>query len=264
MVVVTGPDRPAGRGKKMTPNPLATFARTKGLAVLKPERLDKNALNKLNSLSKNFVVGVCCVYGKIIPDSWLEFFPQGIINVHPSLLPLYRGPSPAQFAILAGEKEAGITIMKMDSQVDHGPILFQIKERIKENDTAQDLYQRLFDLAANNIVKVTKDYLAGKIKPKAQNHQKATFTGHLSRKDGFISSKKIFSQPIPQEVDQKRRAFAPWPGIHTKVKIGGKEKILKILKTHLKKGKTVIDQVQLEGKRPVTFSQFCSAYELKI
>lgn len=258
ILVITSPDRPAGRGQKPTPTPVALLAQKNSLPIFKPENLNQVSPEKI--IKNKPEVGLCCAYGKIIPPSWLNFFPQGILNIHPSLLPRYRGPAPVQFALLNQEKETGVTVIKMDQELDHGPIIWQTKEKIRPEDTAQTLYQRLFQLAARQINQVINDYLAGKITPRPQNHSQATFTRHLTREDGFIPPEKIFTPHVPEEVDRKRRAFTPWPGIFTRIVIKKKEKILKIITTHQEKGRTVIDQVQLEGKKPVSFSQFCSAY----
>jgi len=250
--VVTTPDRPVGRQQQLSPNPVAEFAQKKGLPCFKLENLTQIPFPQPPLL------GICCVYGKIIPASWIDYFSKGIINIHPSLLPKYRGPSPAQFALLNQEKETGVTFIKIDEKCDHGPILWQIKEKITPTDTADSLYRRLFGLAAQHLLEVIKDYLTGKIKPRPQDHSQATFTRRLTKKDGYIPLPQLFRP----ETDRKRRAFYPWPGIYTQVKIKGRPRILKILQTHLEKGKLVIDQVQLEGKRPVTFAQFSEAYPL--
>ena len=264
IIVVTIPDKPAGRHLKLQANPLASFAQENDLKVLKPNKLDQNSLNDLQELSKNIKLGVCCVYGKIVPQTWLNYFPKGIINLHPSLLPQYRGSSPAQFALLNDEKETGVSFIKMDQDCDHGPIIYQEKHPILPNDTAKTLYGRLFTLAAKKLPWVIENYLAGKLGAIPQNHSQASLTRQLKKKDGFIKEKdlkKAFtSKKMAELTNRKRRAFTPWPGIYTLVKMENKEKRLKILKTHLEKERLVIDQVQLEGKSPVTFLQFSSSY----
>jgi len=269
LTVVTTPDKPAGRHQQLTPNSLAVFAASHNLTILKLMELNSKSLTVNSLKSQSPVLGICCVYGKIIPKQWLNFFPKGILNIHPSLLPKYRGSSPAQFAILNNEKTTGVSIIKMDEKCDHGPIIKQIKEKILPNDTAESLYNRLFSLAASTLPQIINDYLNNDIKPAPQNHCLATFTRLLTKKDGFISEKilqkaMLGNTPSAEMVDRKRRAFTPWPGIYTKIQVGSrgekKEKILKILETHLEKKKLIIDRVQLEGKRPVTFSQFSCAY----
>ena len=292
IIVVTSGDKPAGRGNKTTPNPLKEFAQEKKLPILTPKKLDSLALKQLKeAIGKKLPsLGVCCVYGKIIPENWLKFFPKGILNIHPSLLPKYRGPSPAQFAILSGEKKMGVSIIKMDSEIDHGPILFQKEHFIDQRETSETLFGKLFLLAANNINSISNRYINGKINPREQNHSQATLTSQISKSDGFINKKavklalggksipksllpKIISQPNPEVenfppeiINRARRAFTPWPGIFTKVKITRKgkseEKNLKIIETKTDGKSLEIKKVQLEGKTPVTFCQFCSAYQI--
>ncbi|MFH1601554.1 MAG: methionyl-tRNA formyltransferase [Candidatus Shapirobacteria bacterium] len=258
ILVVAAPDRPAGRGLKLTPSPLADFAQKKNLKIIKPDKLDQKTFPPRNDkVSPGFKLGVCCVYGKIIPKLWLNLFSRGIINIHPSLLPKYRGPSPAQAAILNQEKITGVTFIKMDALCDHGPILAQFREKILPQDTAGELYQRLFNFASQKLPQIIKKYLAEKIKPRPQNHSQATFTKMIKKEDGCLSLKEM-----SKEIDLKRRAYAPWPGIYTKIKIDNQEKRLKILKTHLKEGRLIIDQVQLEGKKPISFSDFLKSEEL--
>ena len=266
----------------LTGNPLTAFAQSQQLTVIKPKKLDKKNLEKLKSQKPK--LGVCCVYGKIIPQNWLDLFQKGIINIHPSLLPLYRGASPATFSILRNEKQTGLTFILMDKKCDHGPIIKQFKTKLQANETADLLYQRLFSLAAKNLVPTINHYLTGKLKPSPQDHQKASYSRLLKREDGFVlekslkkalKGKQITSSQLPQIVsealpgiktyspliiDRLRKAFTPWPGIYTRIKIKDQDKLLKILKTHLEKNKLVIDEVQLEGKKPVIFSQFSSAY----
>ncbi len=264
IIVVTIPDKPAGRGLKLKPNPLAAFAQEKRLTVPKPNKLDQDTLKDLQKVDKSIELGICCVYGKIIPQSWLEYFPKGIINIHPSLLPKYRGSSPAQSALLNNDQETGISFIKMDKLCDHGPLLYQEKDKILLQDTSESLYKRLFDKAANKLPSVIENYLSGKLKPTPQKHSQASFTKMLQKKDGYIPLKDLKNALISKDqakiIDLKRRAFTPWPGIYTQVKVKSQEKRLKILKTSLKRGKLMIEQVQLEGKSPVTFLQFSSSY----
>jgi methionyl-tRNA formyltransferase len=290
--VITTKDKPAGRGKSLSANPLKKYACKKNLEIFCPEKLDSFSLKKLKvKLKTDFPdLAVCCVYGKIIPQLWLKSFPKGILNVHPSLLPKYRGPSPVQFAVLKGEKTMGASIMVMDSKIDHGPIVFQKKHPSSDKKTADELFDNLFSLAADNITHIVDKQLAGKTKPKKQNHCLATFTNQISKNDGFVDlevvklavkGKSIEASKLsdifqliypkkesfpPEIVDRARRAFSPWPGIYTKIKLTKKgkteEKILKIIDTKMNKKKLEIKTVQLEGKNPVTFWQFCSAYQI--
>lgn len=204
-------------------------------------------------------LAVLASFGAIIPSEVLNLFPHGIINVHPSLLPKYRGPTPVQTAILNGDKTTGVTIIKLDEQVDHGPILAQVEEPIFESDTSESLYQRLFRLCSSSIVSTIELYLKGKIKLREQNHAEATFTKRLSRQYGYIDLQKT---PKPEIIDRMIRAYYPWPGAWTQWKMSreagsrsagenGKWKIVKFLPEK---------KIQVEGKKPMNYKDFINGY----
>ena len=186
-------------------------------------------------------------YGKIIPQNVLDIPKYGILNVHPSLLPKYRGASPIQYAILNGEKETGVTIILMDAKVDHGPILAQKKTDIGKNENSSELYERLAILGANLLTDVIPDWIRGEIKLRRQNEKDATYTKRLKREDGKINQRKS-----AKEIEKQIRAFHIWPGTYTLYK--GKR--LKILEARLEKNKLIIEKVQLEGKKPIPFEDF--------
>jgi len=225
-------------------------------------------------------VGVLASFGAIVPPEILNSPKHGILNIHPSLLPKYRGPSPVQTAILNGEQQTGVTIIKMDEEIDHGPIVAQFREEILPTDTAESLYFRLFSAGAEVLKTILPAYINGRIQLREQDHSQATYTKKLTRENGFIPPEKLkeaIAGNNAEIVDRQIRAYHPWPGTYTIIKfqipnkfqINSKFKIqnkrLKILRAHLENGKLVLDQVQLEGKRPVSFKQFCEGYpEAKI
>jgi methionyl-tRNA formyltransferase len=196
-------------------------------------------------------VAVVADFGLIIPDTILNAFPKGIINLHPSLLPKYRGPTPVQTAILNGEKITGISIMKVDSEIDHGPILGQEKEEILDTDTADSLYKRLFAKGANLLSKTIGLYLTRGLKPLAQDHSKATFTKPLTRQDGFIDLSKLKMKNEKLKIARMVRAYFPWPGVWLKMRLNGNEKIVKLLPEN---------QIQVEGKKPMSYKDFLNGY----
>lgn len=225
-------------------------------------------------------LGICASFGKIIPNETLAKFRLGILNVHPSPLPMFRGASPIQATLFAGFKETEITIIKMDEQMDHGPVVARMKSEVKDDDTNETLRTRLFAESVPLLISTLPAYIAGKITPKAQDEEGAVYTNILKKTDGFIDLKDIalalegkagssVSSPIingldfdidAEKIDRLVRALHPWPGVWTKVNIEGEEKILKILKTNINLGKLIIKEVQLEGKNPVTFKQFNEGY----
>lgn len=205
-------------------------------------------------------VGVLASYGKILSAEEVAAPRLGILNIHPSLLPRYRGATPVPSAILAGETATGVTIIKLDEKVDHGPVVAQVKLAIEPADTSQTLLAKAFTAGAQELLKILPGYLAGKIELRPQEHWWATFTKRLTREDGQIDWQKS-----PEYQERFIRAMFPWPGSWTYVQTERNtphvtRKILKILKAHLANGKLVLDQVQLEGKKPVSFKQFQEGY----
>lgn len=209
----------------------------------------------VKSLKEKPGVGILASYGKILTKEEIEKPKHGILNLHPSLLPKYRGPTPVPTAILNGEQETGVTIFKIDEKVDHGPILSQLKEAIRPDDTADELLKRLFTAGGQVLTTILPAYLEGKIKPREQDDSQATDTKKFTREDGQINW-----QETPAKIERKIRAFQPWPGTWTEVKIKSEKKRLKILKAHLENNQLILDQVQLEGKNPVNYKQFQEGY----
>jgi methionyl-tRNA formyltransferase len=197
-------------------------------------------------------IAVLAAFGKILPKVVLNHFKYGILNIHPSLLPKYRGPSPVQSAILRGEKETGVTIIKLDEEMDHGPILAQEKIEILSTDTTQSLYQRLFPLGASLIVTNLQNYVSGKKTLVEQNHSAATYTKPLTREAGFIDLSKLEIKNSKLEIDQKVRAYFPWPGVWTKWQMAdSKWRIVKFLPEKM---------IQVEGRKEMSYKDFLNGY----
>ncbi len=250
--VVTGPDKPVGRRQILTPSPVKLWATDHLIPTL--------TLSQFLSSRIRADLGILAAFGKIIPQEIIDLFPKGILVIHPSLLPKYRGASPVPAAILKGDKETGVTIFKMDNLMDHGPIITQFREKIKADDTTESLLLRLFNKTSVSLLTILKPYIEDKIIPTVQNHKKATFCSLLKKEDGQID----WRWPAPK-IDRLIRAMIPWPGAWTELEIGKQEsessrKRLKILKAHLEKEKLFLDLVQLEGKKPVSWRQFKQAY----
>lgn len=216
---------------------------------------DKNELQGLEKADFRPDLGVVASFGALIPQEVINWPKKGLLNLHPSLLPKYRGPTPVPTAILNGEKETGLTIIKVDEQIDHGPIVAQFKEAIKEEDTSESLLNRLFAMGSEVLVTIISSFLEDRIEIKKQEHIKATFTKKLTRDDGKID----WSKPTDYQ-ERFVRAMFPWPGAWAEIKADNQVKRLKILKAHLENKKLVLDEVQLEGKKSVSFKQFCEGY----
>lgn len=253
--VVTNPERPVGRTQTLTPSPVKEWSIDHNIPVLTPENLDENFKLKIKNFKSD--LGILAAYGKIIPQELIDVFPKGILVIHPSLLPKYRGASPVQAAILNGDKETGVTIIKMDEKMDHGPIISQFTETLKPEDTTGILTKRLFDKASQVLLTILPAYIEDKITPREQDHGKATYCKLLKREDG-----KIDWSWKPEKIERFIRAMSPWPGAWTLLRqgFGGQAKRLKILKAHLENCKLVLDEVQLEGKKPVSWEEFEKGY----
>lgn len=194
-------------------------------------------------------LAVLADFGLIVPDEVLNAFPKGIINIHPSLLPKFRGPTPVQSAILSGEKETGVSIIRLDNAVDHGPLLAQETEPILEDDTSETLHEKLFAKGAELLVKVLPDYISGNLVPKPQDDSKATFTEKLTRNSGYIDLSK-------SQIDRMIRAYYPWPGVWTTIAIRDKQKEIRI---KFLPG----NKLQVEGKKPMSYKDFLNGYPEK-
>lgn len=243
-LVICNPDRPLGRKKILTAPPAKTLAEKKGIPVLQPEKLNAD-----NVPAAPF--GIVAAYGKIIPKSVLEKFPHGILCIHPSLLPKYRGATPIQSALLAGEKETGTTLFVLDEKVDHGPIIADIKIPIEENDDYYSLEEKLARGGAAIFLKSIGGYLAGTQKPHEQNHAAATLTEKFVRENAFIPEKIVIDAENGKDafsVARKIKAFAAEPGAWTLK--NGKE--VKLLACTIRNEKLVLTKTQRAGKKPQT------------
>ncbi len=242
-LVITQPDRPARRGMKLTPPPAKVAAQQLGLEVYQPERIrDPEAVERLRRLEPDLLVVVA--YGQIIPPSVLEIPKHGAINLHASLLPRHRGAAPVAGAILAGDTETGVTIMRMDEQLDHGPILAKRATAIAAGEDAAALTSRLAEMGAQLLVETLARI--DEIKAVEQDHALATVARRLSREDGQLEWSIGAS-----EIDRRVRALQPWPGVTLPTKKGR----VKVLSGHVEGDRYVPDLVQLPGKKPAPAKQ---------
>lgn len=207
VAVWTQPDRPAGRGNKIVFSPVKEFALSQGLQVFQPPRIKNDEANRVFA-SHDADVAVVVAYGKILPDEFLRAPRRGCINVHFSLLPLYRGAAPANWAIVNGEKETGVTTMFIEPTLDTGPILLQRKTAIGETETAPELMQRLADIGAPLLSETLRRL--HDITPRPQHDRDATFAPILKKEDGLIHwSQSAFA------IERRVRGLQPWPNAYT-------------------------------------------------
>ena len=207
--VVTQPDRRAGRGRDFHPPPVKVLAEELGIPVYQPENINApEALEHLSAWAPNLMV--VAAFGQILRPKVLNLPPHGCLNVHASLLPRWRGAAPINAAILHGDSETGVTIMKMARGLDTGPILTQRAIPIQANDTAGSLFARLAQMGGELLVETIPPYLQGELTPQRQNDAQSTYAPMLRRKDGELD----FSQ-TGAFLARKIRAYHPWPGTYT-------------------------------------------------
>ena len=207
--VVTQPDRPKGRALKPQPSPVKSLALRLGLPVLQPERTrDEEFIAELSALQPDLIVVVA--YGQILPPAILDLPRHGCLNVHPSLLPKYRGAAPIQWAIANGDTGTGVTIMKMDAGLDTGDIIAMSRTPIQPEDDSATLHDRLAQLGAELLAQTIPDYVTGKIQPVPQPAAGASYAAKIKKEDGRID----WNRPA-REIWNRLRAFTPWPGAFT-------------------------------------------------
>ena len=272
ILVVTTPDKPIGRKQAITSPPVKVLAKQHNISVIQPEKLSKS---NPDSFGQDIDLIIVAAYGKIIPKRILDIPKYGALNVHPSLLPKWRGPSPIQYAILNGDKETGVTIMLMDEQVDHGDIVSNMKHTVSSGMTTDKLSQELASLGAGLLVETIPKWIAGKIKPREQDHKKATYSKIIKKEDGRICWSKS-----AKDIERQVRAFVPWPGSfffwnNRRIEVTkgydadsakGKKRgeafamSADVLGVQTAQGVFIIEKLKLEGKNEITAKQFLNGY----
>lgn len=223
------------------------FAKNNDISFLSSSKISSKELEQIKNTDAD--VGIVADFGLILTKNAIDSFPRGILNVHPSLLPRYRGPTPVQTAILNGDKQTGVTIFKIDEKMDHGPILAQEEFEIVKDQTAKDLFKILFKLGASFLEKTLIDYIEEAIQPAPQDEQDATITKLLGKQDGLI---EINKPPEKQKLSNMIRAYFPWPGVWFHATVNGQSSIVKLLPNNM---------VQVEGKNPQSFKDFLNGYK---
>ncbi len=267
--IVTAPDRPAGRSYKTKASPIKQWAEQQHIAILQPTNMsDPVFLAELRALRSE--IFIMAAYGTIVPKSVLDIPSRGTINIHPSLLPKYRGASPIQTALLNGDTETGVTFILADELMDHGPIIAQEKLAVEATDTNETLHQRASDLAANMAIKYLPLLLGGGVRAIEQNHALATLTKEIRRDDGKIDwTKDAIS------LERLVRAFYPWPGAFAFLPDNKRLKLLRVtldtaasgepgivfdapraLGVFCKTGGLLLTNIHVEGKEPADGTSF--------
>jgi methionyl-tRNA formyltransferase len=268
--VVTQPDRPKGRGQKLTPSPVKICAEENNLTILQPQKLDDSFLNLLLDLTPDLLIVVA--FGQIIPGTVLSSAKWGGINIHASVLPHYRGSAPIQWAVINNEKKTGVTTMFMDEGLDTGPILMQQEVDILEGETAGMLHDRLSSLAPELLIRTLEGLANGSITESKQNSSLATYAPKLTKEQGLIN----WSWPA-ERLYGLIRGLDPWPGAFTY----HNEKMLKLfgcfpankgkkfstpgkirgltergLEIETGRGSLIVEEIQAPGKKRLPVKEF--------
>ena len=219
--VVTQPDRPGGRKLKPQPSPVKQCALGLGLPVIQPQTLRiPEALKQLAAFEADLFI--VTAYGQILPQTALDIPTHGALNIHGSLLPRHRGAAPIQWAILEGDAETGITLMRMDAGLDTGGMIATAKTPITKTDTAETLHDRLAEMGAALLTQSLSGILDGTLTPVPQDDSQSTYARKIIKQDGQID----WTQPA-KKIHRQWRAFTPWPGIYTELPTE-KNRLLKI------------------------------------
>ncbi|MFW5800391.1 MAG: methionyl-tRNA formyltransferase [Spirochaeta sp.] len=203
--VLTSPARPSGRGRRLQPSPVAAAADDLGLAVMTPEVLRTEAREQAAAVKADLLVVVA--YGRIFGPRFLQLFPLGGINLHPSLLPRHRGPAPIPAALLAGDSETGLTVQQLALEMDAGDILLQESRPLDGTETAADLYPWAADRGAELVCRAVRQIIAGEANPQPQDDSMASYCSLLRKEDGRIDWHRSAA-----EIDRRIRAYNPYPG----------------------------------------------------
>ena len=251
--VICNPDKPTGRKQIITPPPVKVLAQKYGLTIYQPK--DKNELLEIiKKLQPD--LAIVAAFGMLFPKEILAVPKYGFINIHPSLLPKYRGPTPIQTAILNGDEKTGVSLFLIDEEMDHGPILAKRELEFPiSNFQFPILSQKLAELGADLLIETLPDFVVGKITPLPQNELQATYTKKFSTQDAYIEPKDLEEAQEKGgdkavEIDRKIRALNPEPGTFTLSLSKGGLKRTKLLEAKIIDGKLKITKIQVEGGKP--------------
>jgi methionyl-tRNA formyltransferase len=285
--VVTQPPSPVGRKQTITATPVETWASDHHIPVVsfptdanKPwlYKREEDVIHSLSTFKSDLLISAS--YGQKIPSDLIHMCPMGGINIHPSLLPRWRGAYPVPWTILSGDSQTGVTLITLADKFDQGLILSQQKIPVTKNDVAETLRKKLFSIGADLLIQTLPAYLSKNLKGHKQLPENATVAKRMNRQDGCIpwglityamDGKDVKPQersgiltsvlcPLSSAIMRMLRALSPWPGVWSLLKINNEEKRLKILEAHVENEKLILDTVQLEGKKPVNWLEFEKAY----
>ena len=279
LLVVTNPDKPVGRSQELTPTPVKALAAKLGIAILEPVNLkEPDVAQKLEDFHPD--IFIVAAYGKLIPANILSIPRLGALNIHPSLLPLYRGPTPIEHAIASGDSQTGISIILLDEEMDHGPIVARESAPIEADDDRITLSRRLAESGAHLLIKTLPQWISRKLEALPQDDTRASYTKRLERDDG-----RIFWNTPAAVIERRVRAFLGWPDSYALWQKNNEILRIKIEKAHIvegvaaersygatwqsadaaiavqtTEGSIAIDVLRLEGARSMPADEFVNGY----
>lgn len=253
-VVITAPDKPQGRHLVLTPPPVKVWAQNHNIPVLQPEKLGDDFLLQIAKF--DIELSIVAAYGKIIPQKVLDIPEFGTLNVHPSLLPLYRGSSPIESAILNGDKETGVTIMLLDAKLDHGPCIAQEKQIISDTMTSSELEHILAEKGGELLAATIPPWVHKECIVEEQDHNHATFTQKIKKEDGHIDLENNAELNY-----RKIRAYDTWPRTYFFLEKNGEKIRVIVQKAHLENEQLILDEVIPEGKKVMSYQDFLHGFE---
>lgn len=244
-LVVSAPDRPKGRGLTLSPSPVSLWGHTHDISVITPEKITEETIDELRTHNADLFIVVA--YGKILKPEVLSLPKYGTLNVHPSLLPLFRGPSPIESTLLSNHTETGVSIMELDSDVDHGPVYAQVRMELSGDVRTSTLGKKLFDMGGDLLISVLRDIEQGTTEKKEQDHTQATFTKKIKKEDGLIS---LSDDPLLNY--KKFCAYDIWPTTYFFTESGIRMKITDAI---YENGQFIIKKVIPEGKKEMEYTR---------
>lgn len=248
-LIVTSPDAPKGRGMQLQPSETRVWALEHGIPVMSPEKLDAKAQEAIKAYASHY--GIAVAYGKILPKKLIDSFPQGILNIHYSLLPQYRGASPVEAALLNGDAVTGVTIQKMVQELDAGDVIAAKQVEIEPTETTRELRRRLIDIGANLLADILPYFEDGQLEAMRQDPAYATHSGKIAKEDGELTL-----AGDPRNNWNKYRAYAESPGTYFFAERDGKKVRVKIKNAAFEKGAFTPLRVVPEGKKEMDYQDF--------
>ena len=256
-LIITTPDKPKGRKLTITATEVKKWGLKRKITVLDPQKLDADFFVRLSAevQAKGIETFIVASYGKIIPEKIIDLPVHKTLNIHPSLLPKYRGPSPMPSAILNDEKKSGVTIIRLDKEMDHGPIIAQEIVEVAEWPTYEEYEELMAKKGAQLLAKILPEWIDGKMKEVPQIHEQATFTKKISKENGLTD---LSSDPYLNF--RKIQAYHEWPQAYFLFDHKGKNIRVKITSASFKEGVLIIENVIPEGSKEMSFEDFQKGY----